>query len=130
MNWTSSQLDVQSTPRVKESGMPLRPADGPSKSILELFRPRDPILNTRDRLIFTALDLFYRGGFHAVGVDQIIAEVGVTKTTFYNHFSSKDELVLAAVERRDAIEREAWQREMETRGAGDPRRMILAYFDV
>ncbi|MFG0285316.1 MAG: TetR/AcrR family transcriptional regulator [Phycisphaerales bacterium JB039] len=57
--------------------------------------------DTRDRLIRAAHDLFYQEGFHAVGLDRLLAEVGVTKTTFYNHFGSKDELILAALQWHD-----------------------------
>ena len=48
----------------------------------------------RNRLLATATRLFYAEGIHAVGIDRIIAEAGVAKATFYNHFPSKDDLVL------------------------------------
>ena len=57
--------------------------------------------DTRQRLVRAAHDLFYREGFHTVGLDRILVEVGVTKTTFYNHFSSKDALILAALQWHD-----------------------------
>ena len=50
----------------------------------------------RDQLIDTALDLFSRDGFQATGIDRILAESGVAKMTLYNHFKSKDELILAS----------------------------------
>lgn len=49
----------------------------------------------RDRILQTAHDLFYRDGVRATGIDKVIAEAGVTKVTFYRHFPSKDDLVLA-----------------------------------
>ncbi|MBL4785254.1 MAG: TetR/AcrR family transcriptional regulator [Cohaesibacteraceae bacterium] len=55
----------------------------------------------RDHLIDTALDLFYQGGFHAVGIDRVIAQAGIARMTLYNHFKSKDELILATLQRRD-----------------------------
>ncbi len=55
----------------------------------------------RDQLIESALQLFYRQGFHATGVDQIISEAGVARMTFYKHFPSKDDLIVAALHRRD-----------------------------
>ena len=55
----------------------------------------------RDHLVETALDLFCRDGFHATGIDKILAESGVAKMTLYKHFKSKDELILAALHRRD-----------------------------
>jgi len=50
---------------------------------------------TRDRILYTAAGLFYREGVRSVGIDRIIAEAGTAKATFYRHFKSKDDLVLA-----------------------------------
>jgi AcrR family transcriptional regulator len=61
----------------------------------------------RRRLLDTATRLFYEGGIHAVGIDRIIAEAGVAKATFYKHFPSKDELVLAYIEEQDRLGRAA-----------------------
>ncbi len=55
----------------------------------------------RDHLIETALALFNAEGYRATGIDRILAESGVAKMTLYNHFKSKDELILAALRRRD-----------------------------
>jgi AcrR family transcriptional regulator len=49
----------------------------------------------RERLLTTAMGIFYANGIRTVGVDRIIAEAGVTKATFYRHFPSKEDLVLA-----------------------------------
>ena len=69
---------------------------------------------TRQRLIEAAGRRFYRDGFRMVGLDQILAEVGISKTAFYKHFESKDDLVLAALADHD--------REMQdTFRATDPR---------
>jgi AcrR family transcriptional regulator len=61
----------------------------------------------RRRLLDTATRLFYAEGIHAVGIDRIIAEADVAKATFYSHFPSKDDLVLAYIEDQDRIGREA-----------------------
>jgi AcrR family transcriptional regulator len=61
----------------------------------------------RQRLLDTATKLFYAEGIRAVGIDRIIAEAGIAKATFYNHFRSKDDLVLAYIEDQDRIGREA-----------------------
>jgi AcrR family transcriptional regulator len=86
--------------------------------------------STRDRLIETAMTMFYQNGFHAIGLDQILDEVGVTKTTFYNHFESKDDLILEVLETRDTREREEWLRSMRDKGGDDPRSQLLALFDL
>ncbi|WP_434131860.1 TetR/AcrR family transcriptional regulator [Methylocaldum sp. GT1BB] len=56
--------------------------------------------SARDRILETAQRLFYRHGIRAVGVDRIIAESGVAKMSFYRHFPSKKDLVIAFLERR------------------------------
>jgi AcrR family transcriptional regulator len=96
----------------------------------ELFGVRSPARNAKDRLIDAAIDLFYSRGFHAVGLDQIIAAVGVTKTTFYKHFASKDDLIVAAIHRRDQWERKAWNRAIRKMAGKDPKSQLLAVFDV
>jgi AcrR family transcriptional regulator len=55
----------------------------------------------RDLLIDTAQLLFYQQGFRATGIDTILASSGVAKKTLYNHFKSKEELIVACLRRRD-----------------------------
>lgn len=102
----------------------------PAKSAADLFGVREPPKNARDRLLDTAIDLFYANGFHAIGLDQIINETGVTKTTFYKHFPSKEDLILASLQRRDEWEAGAWDRAVKQIAGDDPRAQLLAYFDV
>ncbi|MEV6526308.1 TetR/AcrR family transcriptional regulator [Longispora sp. NPDC051575] len=61
----------------------------------------------RDRLVATAARLFYAEGIHAVGVDRLTSEASVTKATFYRHFPTKDDLVLAYVRGEDLAIRSA-----------------------
>jgi AcrR family transcriptional regulator len=86
--------------------------------------------STREKFIAVANTLFYEKGFHATGLDEIIDEVGVTKTTFYKHFESKDELAIAVLESRDSKELKEWIEVVKERGKGDPRAEILALFDL
>ncbi len=83
----------------------------------------------REHLVDTALELFSREGYHATGIDRILAEAGVAKMTLYNHFKSKDELILAALRRRDERFRNWFMRAVEGR-AKTPRARLLAIFDV
>ena len=52
----------------------------------------------RDEMIKYAYDLFYKNGFHATGVDTIIEGTGISKRTLYKHFTSKEGLIIAAIE--------------------------------
>ncbi len=83
----------------------------------------------RDRLVDAALELFYRDGFHATGIDKILAAAGVAKMTLYKHFKSKDELIIAALRRRDEGFRNWFMRAVERLGA-TPRDRLLAIFDA
>src|SRR4051812_1589814 len=64
----------------------------------------------RRRVLDTARALFYAEGIRAVGVDRIIAEAGVAKATFYNHFPTKDELVCAYLAEQSREQRGAAER--------------------
>jgi AcrR family transcriptional regulator len=83
----------------------------------------------RDQLIDTALRLFYENGFHATGIDKVLAESGCAKMTLYKHFKSKDELILAVIRRMDETMRNDFMREIERR-AKTPRDRLVALFDV
>ncbi|MEC9482644.1 MAG: TetR/AcrR family transcriptional regulator [Halomonas sp.] len=54
----------------------------------------------RDQLLATAERLFYEQGFHATGIDRIVAAAGVVRMTLYNHFASKEALVMAVLQAR------------------------------
>jgi AcrR family transcriptional regulator len=81
----------------------------------------------REHLVRTALRLFMRDGFHATGIDAILAEAGCAKMTLYNHFRSKEELIVAALRARDR-EWQVWFRGAVERRAANPRARMLAIF--
>jgi len=54
----------------------------------------------KDELIDKALEVFYRDGFHATGMDKLVAETGISKTSMYKYFRTKEELIQATLERR------------------------------
>ena len=56
----------------------------------------------RERILSAASKLFYKNGVHAVGVDLVVKESGIAKTSLYRHFGSKDSLVAAFLEEEDA----------------------------
>lgn len=66
--------------------------------------PRVPM---RERIVEAAAELFYAHGLRAVSAEKIIAQVGITKVTFYRHFPTKDDLIVAYLERRAQWERDA-----------------------
>lgn len=84
----------------------------------------------RERLLDTAYRLFSRRGIRAVGINEIIAASGVAKATLYQHFRTKDDLVLAFLEKREAV----WTFsliEAQSRARGEtPEEQLLAIFDV
>ena len=83
----------------------------------------------RDQLVETAMALFYREGIHATGVVRILDKAGVARMTLYNNFSGKEELVLAALNRR-SDEFRGWFAGEIARRAATPRARLLAAFAV
>jgi len=72
---------------------------------------------TRARILAAASTLFYAQGIRATSADRVIAEVGITKVTFYRHFRTKSDLVVAYLEAQGTLEREWMER---IRHQGDP----------
>ncbi len=85
-------------------------------------------LDTAERVLAAASHLFYRHGVRAVGVEWIVTESGVAKTSLYRHFRTKDDLIAAFLERED---REFWMQwdQVVNDHAGDPLRELLALLD-
>jgi AcrR family transcriptional regulator len=84
----------------------------------------------RERLLQAAYELFSQRGVRAVGVDEIVAAAGVARMTLYRHFGSKDELVLAFLDRREQRWSEGWLRREVEASSPDPAARLLAVFDV
>jgi AcrR family transcriptional regulator len=84
----------------------------------------------RERILETAYELFSRHGTRAVGVDAIVAQSGVAKMSLYRNFASKDELILAFLELREARWTRAWLKEEIEARADTPAARLLAIFDV
>jgi AcrR family transcriptional regulator len=107
-----------------------QPQPKQQRTAAELLGVPPPPSSGRERIVYAAIELFYRHGFHAVGLDRIIAETGVTKTTFYKHFPSKDDLVVEAITKRHEWEMHAWARAIHERAGDDARKQLIALFDV
>ena len=84
--------------------------------------------DTASRVLAAASRLFYAHGVRAVGVEWIVSESGVAKTSLYRHFHTKDDLIAAFLERED---REFWMQwdEVAAAAAGDPLRELMALLD-
>lgn len=85
--------------------------------------------NTRQRIIDAALGRFYRDGFRNVGIDQILADVGISKTAFYKHFESKDDVMLAVLEAKNRALLEDFAAVVREHG-GEPVEQLRGVFDV
>lgn len=86
-------------------------------------------LSARDRLIDAAVDLFNRHGFHATGVDRIVAVAKVAKKTLYAHFPSKEDLILAALARKGEAFTDKFLASARA-ASNDPRERLLGLFDM
>ncbi len=83
----------------------------------------------RDELVQNAMRAFYQGGFHAVGMDRLAKETGVSKTAIYKHFRTKDDLILAVLRLRDEQYRNWLVRRVEAL-ASTPKDRLVAVFDA
>jgi AcrR family transcriptional regulator len=84
----------------------------------------------RERILDSAYELFSRHGIRAVGVDRIIADAGTAKMTLYRNFASKDELIVAFLQRREERWTRGWLQAEVERRADTPAGRLLAIFDV
>lgn len=84
-----------------------------------------PTESVRDRILNTARDLFYRNGINSVGVDTVVAQSGVAKTSLYRWFPSKDALIVAVLE-KEAEDRWAGWDYTAARSGTDPRERLRA----
>ena len=90
-------------------------------------RPR-----TRTRLLDAAETLMGRRGFAATSIDQIIAEVGVTKGTFFYHFPTKHDLARALIDRFAEADQAILRSKMESaeKLSDDPLQQLLIFIGL
>jgi AcrR family transcriptional regulator len=84
----------------------------------------------RERILEASYELFSRRGIRAVGVDELIERAGVAKASLYRHFPSKDDLVVAFLERREQRWTNGWVEKEAQRRASSPEGQLLAIFDA
>ena len=84
----------------------------------------------RRRILDAAYTLFCQRGIRAVGTAELIDHANVAKATFYRHFPSKDDLVLAFIKQRQKLWVDEWvMKEAEARGT-TPEEQLLVIFDL
>ncbi len=76
-------------------------------------------------MVATAGSLFYKEGYRGTGIDRVIAESGVAKATFYKHFPSKDDLIVAWIEKAGLF-----GAKLEEKSAASSDAPLLAVFDA
>lgn len=81
----------------------------------------------KQNIIETASALFYRNGYNATGINEIIAESGIAKATLYNHFKSKEDICLAYLKHMNATFIKDIKSFCESSPKGEQR--VLALFD-
>jgi AcrR family transcriptional regulator len=109
-----------------ESTTRVRPAK--SAAVARRSRTQTAGPQAQEHLLRAAAELFYRQGVRAVGVDAVVERAGVNKMSLYRQFSSKDELVLAYLDRKD----EQFFDYVEASFAqhpGKPVKQLQQYFD-
>jgi AcrR family transcriptional regulator len=82
-------------------------------------------VSARERILATASELFYREGIRAIGVDTVVERSGVSKTSLYRLYESKDALIAAFAAEQDRSFW-AWWNQLEDKHADDPRALLEA----
>lgn len=83
--------------------------------------------SVRDRILNTARELFYREGVRGVGVDTVVAQSGVAKTSLYRWFASKDQLIASVIEAEAKARWDGWDRTAARSAHLPPRERLRAH---
>ncbi len=89
-----------------------------------------PAVPARERILTAAYQLFSRRGIRGVGTDEVIERAGVARATLYRHFATKNDLVLAVLQRREEVWTQGLIDEQSRLRANTPEEQLLAIFDV
>lgn len=96
----------------------------------EALAPTPAASDARRRILASAYELFSRRGVRAVGIDEVIQHADVAKATLYRHFPSKDDLVLAFLERREQLWTREWVEAEARRRGSTAEERLLTIFDL
>jgi AcrR family transcriptional regulator len=89
-----------------------------------------PAVPARERILSAAYELFSHRGIRAVSTDEVIERAGVAKATLYRHFATKNDLVLAVLQRREELWTHGLIEEQSRLRGNTPEEQLLAIFDV
>jgi AcrR family transcriptional regulator len=89
-----------------------------------------PAGSAHERILNAAYELFSRRGIRAVGTDEVIERAGVARATLYRHFATKNDLVLAVLQRREELWTHGLIEEQSRQRGTTPEEQLLAIFDV
>lgn len=81
----------------------------------------------RESIFRTASRLFYKQGYSNTGINQIIEEAKITKSTLYQHFRSKEELLIAYLDETGLLTIKALKDVSQTRVTAKEK--VLAIFN-
>jgi AcrR family transcriptional regulator len=106
----------------------------PAKSMVRLVMTSPdvatPAVSARERILTAAYELFSRRGIRAVGTDEVIERASVARATLYRHFATKNDLVLAVLQRREELWTHGLIEEQSRQRGSTPEEQLLAIFDV
>jgi AcrR family transcriptional regulator len=86
-------------------------------------------MNARDRILEAAYELFSTQGVKGTGISAIIARAGVARMSLYQHFRSKDDLVVEFLKLREQRFNSTWQSRIKNSGT-PPDARLLAIFEA
>lgn len=90
-------------------------------------RTRVPRGQAQEKILQAADELFYQEGIHAVSVDAIVERAGINKMSVYRQFSSKTDLVIAYLKKKQAAFWQEWEESM-ARHPDRPREQLVQFF--
>lgn len=118
------------TQPVTQPSHPGVPVPHDTSRIAPLRVPMPEVSETRQRLLAAAEILFYNEGFHAVGLDRILREVGISKQGFYRHFSSKEDLIIEVLRWHEHWWSDQCRHVLEKVGGDDPGRQLAVFANL
>ncbi len=108
------------------AGSNVTPKKSPASARAQSATDAEPSQDVRSRILDTASRLFYARGVRAVGVDLVVLEAAVAKTSLYRYFPTKDDLIVAFLEREDVDFWQTWDGVAEA-FAADPASELHAH---